>query len=84
MTCDERFEAINRKLAFPPVAKQGRDRLIGVSINLFYRFGINAVGLDRVLQEAGVSKTTFYKHFECKDDLVVAAIERRDQWESWR
>jgi AcrR family transcriptional regulator len=35
-----------------------------------------------VIAEAGVTKTTFYKHFESKDDLMVAAVERRDEWES--
>src|SRR4029079_18073517 len=49
---------------------------------LFYRRGFNAVGVDQVIERAGVTKTTFYKHFESKDDLVVAAIQRRDEWES--
>ena len=43
---------------------------------------VGPVGLDRVLATAGVTKTTFYKHFESRDDLMVAAVERRDQWES--
>ncbi|MEZ0264284.1 MAG: TetR/AcrR family transcriptional regulator [Phycisphaerae bacterium] len=63
------------------VAKNARDRLLDTAIDLFYAHGFHAVGLDRVLAETGVTKTTFYKHFESKDDLVVAAIERRDEWE---
>ena len=35
----------------------------------------------RILAEAGVTKTTFYKHFESRDDLLIAAIRRRDEWE---
>lgn len=55
-------------------------------MNLFYRHGINAVGLDWILTEAGVSKTTFYKHFKSKDDLVLKCLEARDAWErgAWR
>lgn len=69
-------------LGVPDVPKEGRERLVGAAIELFYRRGFNAVGLDQVIEQAGVTKTTFYKHFESKDDLVVAAIKRRDEWES--
>jgi AcrR family transcriptional regulator len=34
-----------------------------------------------VIAAAGVTKTTFYKHFESKDDMVLAAVQRRDEWE---
>src|SRR5687768_4545275 len=64
------------------VPRNARDRLIDTAIDLFYQHGFHAVGLDRVIAETGVTKTTFYKHFESKDDLIVAAIERRDAWES--
>lgn len=66
----------------PEPPTQGRDRLVGTAIELFYRLGFNAVGIDRVIAEAGVSKTTFYKHFESKDDLIIAAIKTRDDWET--
>ncbi len=59
-----------------------RDRLTVTALNLFYEYGFHAVGLDRVLREVGVTKTTFYNHFESKDDLIVAAIEMRDRWET--
>lgn len=63
------------------VAKNARDRLLDTAIDLFYTHGFNAVGLDRILAETGVTKTTFYKHFESREDLMVAAVERRDAWE---
>jgi AcrR family transcriptional regulator len=66
----------------PSIATRGRERLIDTAIDLFYRHGFHAVGLDRVIAEAGVTKTTFYKHFESKDDLIVAAITRRQEWET--
>jgi AcrR family transcriptional regulator len=66
----------------PEVPKQGRERLVVIAVELFYRNGFNAVGVDRVTSEAGVSKTTFYKHFDSLTDLMVAAVRWRDQWES--
>ncbi len=56
-----------------------RDRLIDAAIDQFYRFGYNAVGLDRILEAVGITKTAFYKHFESKDALILAALERRDR-----
>ena len=66
----------------PGRARTGRERLVATAVELFYRHGFGAVGIDRVIATAGVTKTTFYKHFEGKDDLMVAAVERRDEWES--
>ena len=42
----------------------------------------HAVGLDRIIRDVGVTKTTFYNHFESKDDLIIAAIRMRDRWET--
>ena len=50
--------------------------------DLFYRKGFHAVGLDHILSEVGVTKTTFYNHFESKDDLVAEALTFHDRW--WR
>lgn len=61
--------------------KEGKLRLLYEAINLFYRRGFNAVGVDQVIQAAGVSKTTFYKHFESKDELVLEAVQFQDAWE---
>lgn len=63
------------------IPKRGRGRLVATAVELFYRHGFNAVGLDRVIDEAGITKTAFYKHFESKTDLMVAAVELRDAWE---
>lgn len=56
-------------------------KLIEVADGLFYRDGFHAVGLDRVIAEAGVTKTTFYNHFESKDDLILAVLDQRDRRE---
>lgn len=83
---DDVQERVRELLRLPAIPEQGAGRLLGVAMDLFYRHGINAVGLDWILAEAGVSKTTFYKHFKSKDDLVVKALEARDEWEqgAWR
>jgi AcrR family transcriptional regulator len=62
--------------------RTGRERLIAAGVELFYRQGFGAVGVDQVVAAAGVTKSTFYKHFEGKDDLMLAAVRRRDEWES--
>ncbi|HXE52309.1 MAG TPA: TetR/AcrR family transcriptional regulator [Tepidisphaeraceae bacterium] len=69
-------------LGVPEPPKTGRERLVAAAIELFYRHGFAAVGIDRVISAAGVTKTTFYKHFEGKDELMVAAVHRRDEWET--
>lgn len=46
---------------------------------LFYTHGFHEVGLDRIIEEVGVTKTTFYNHFESKDDLIIAVLVDRDE-----
>lgn len=55
-----------------------REQLLEVATALFHRYGYHAVGLDRILEEAGVSRPTLFKHFPSKDDLIVTALQRRD------
>jgi AcrR family transcriptional regulator len=52
-------------------------RLIDAAYELFTRQGFHAVGLDRILADAGVSKQTFYNHFESKEDLMLAVLDKR-------
>ena len=77
-----RTKSVSELFELPPPPKTGRERLLAAAIELFYRRGFNAVGIDQVIESAGVAKTTFYKHFEGKDELVLAAVQRRDEWES--
>jgi AcrR family transcriptional regulator len=58
-----------------------RQKLIETSFELFGRGGFHHVGLDQIIDTAGISKQTFYNHFESKDDLVVAVLEFRHQVE---
>ena len=65
----------------PPSRQQGaaRRRLLDTATRLFYRNGIHAVGIDRIIAEADVAKATFYNHFPSKDDLVVAYLDEQDR-----
>ena len=67
-----------------PTASPARARILSAAHDLFYRDGIRATGIDRVIAEAGVTKVTFYRHFPSKDDLVRAFLEHRhDLWMGW-
>lgn len=61
-----------------------RDRILLTAHELFYRDGIRATGIDRVIAESGVTKVTFYRHFPSKNDLVLAYLDYRHQlWMGW-
>jgi AcrR family transcriptional regulator len=62
-----------------------RDRILGTASALFYERGVRAVGVDLVVQEAAVAKTSLYRYFPTKDDLIVAFLEREDLefWAQW-
>jgi AcrR family transcriptional regulator len=62
-----------------------RERILETASGLFYREGVRAVGVDLVVAEAGVAKTSLYRHFRTKDDLIAAFLEREDKdfWRTW-
>jgi len=60
-----------------PASTPKRDRLLDTANRLFYRDGFHAIGIDTILAEAGLAKMTLYHHFASKDELIVAALERR-------
>ncbi len=62
-----------------------RGRILETASTLFYQRGVRAVGVDLVVEEAGVAKTSLYRHFGTKDDLVAAFLAREDQdfWGTW-
>lgn len=62
-----------------PATSAARLRLLDTATRLFYAEGIHAVGIDRIIAEAGVAKATFYNHFPSKDDLVLGYIEAQDR-----
>lgn len=56
-----------------------RDDLIDAAMRVFYRHGFHASSLDDIQKEGGISRMTLYNHFKSKDELVVAAMRRRDE-----
>lgn len=62
-----------------------RERILETASGLFYRRGVRAVGVDLVVEEAGVAKTSLYRHFRTKDELIAAFLAREDEdfWSTW-
>jgi AcrR family transcriptional regulator len=62
-----------------------REKILSTATDLFYKQGIRAVGVDLVVEKAGVAKTSLYRHFPTKDDLVVAFLQVMDKefWKCW-
>lgn len=58
-----------------------KEHLLNVAEELFYKFGFNATGVDRIQAESGVAKTTLYKHFPSKEDLIYEVLKRADERE---
>ena len=56
-----------------------REHLVSTALQLFCEQGFRATGIDRVLAESGVAKKTLYNHFRSKDELILAALAKRDE-----
>jgi AcrR family transcriptional regulator len=55
-----------------------RNYLLETALRLFNQNGYHASGIDLIIAESGVAKTTLYRHFDTKEDLILAALERSD------
>ena len=64
------MSSAKRKPIPPP-----RERILQTARELFYRDGINAVGVDAIAAAAGTNKMTLYRHFASKDELVAAYLK---------
>jgi AcrR family transcriptional regulator len=56
-----------------------RERILDASYDLFSRQGVQAVGIDAIITRSGVARQTLYRHFDSKQDLVLAFLERREE-----
>jgi AcrR family transcriptional regulator len=63
--------------AASPRPSAARARILAAADRLFYAQGIRAIGVDRVVAEAQVTRVTFYRHFPSKDHLIAAYLQRR-------
>lgn len=68
-----------------PPPNEVRERILETASALFYARGVRAVGVDLVVEAAGVAKTSLYRHFRTKDDLIAAFLDREDAdfWQTW-
>jgi AcrR family transcriptional regulator len=57
-----------------------RERLVTAAYELFSQRGVQAVGIDAIIERSGVARQTMYRHFDSKQELVLAFLERREQW----
>jgi len=66
-------------------AKEARERILAAVDELFYRDGVRAVGVDAVIEHAGVNKMSLYRNFASKDELITAYLEDRNRqyWFWW-
>jgi len=66
------------------ISNETCDIILDVTEKLIYRHGIAATGMDFLVKTAGVSRKSIYRYFANKDELVIAALQRRDaRWLQW-
>lgn len=65
-------------------APSPRERILLTAHDLFYRDGLRATGIDRIIAESGVAKLTFYRCFPSKDELIRTFLDyRHERWMAW-
>lgn len=57
--------------------QSARDRILETASRLFYREGLRATGIDRIIAESGVAKMSFYRSFASKNDLIAEFLRQR-------
>ena len=60
-------------------ALDARERLLDAAYELFSTRGVQAVGIDTIIQRSGVARQTMYRNFDSKQDLVLAFLQRREE-----
>jgi AcrR family transcriptional regulator len=60
---------------------KSEEKILKTAAELFHRHGLRGVGIDQVIADSGVAKSTLYAHFRTKDELVAAYLRQTD--ESW-
>lgn len=56
-----------------------RDELVRKALDIFYRDGFHATGMDKLVAGTGISKTSMYKHFRTKEEMILAVLRLRDE-----
>ena len=61
-----------------------REHILDVASTLFYRHGVRNIGIDRIISESGIARTTLYNHFKSKDLLIEEYLRRAStRWMKW-
>jgi len=81
----DRRSAMKKRDKAPAAVLDTRERILRTASELFYREGTRAVGVDLIVAQSGVAKTSLYRHFATKDDLIEAFLLREDEdfWQHW-
>jgi AcrR family transcriptional regulator len=83
---DSSTAVIARRRGAPAKGEPGaRERILATATDLFYREGIRAVGVDVIVAQSGVSKTSLYRSFASKDALIAAVAKEQNRlfWAWW-
>ncbi|PPB83215.1 TetR family transcriptional regulator [Mycetohabitans endofungorum] len=78
-----RTQSTGKPRRAPTAGTDAQQQLLDAAVRLFYAQGIRAVGIDAVVEQAGVNKMSLYRQFASKDQLVVAYLNRMDA-EYWQ
>src|SRR5258707_1106626 len=74
------MQQAKRPIVKPPTKPaSARERLLNAADKLFYEHGINVIGIDRVIEKAGVAKASLYDCFNSKEDLIRSYVQARDE-----
>jgi AcrR family transcriptional regulator len=62
-----------------------REQILATASELFYLNGVHAVGVDTIIARAGIAKSSLYRHFRSKDELIAAYVRSEDEafWRHW-
>jgi AcrR family transcriptional regulator len=71
--------AVQEEIISSPPKSRVRDRIMKTASDLFYRYGIHAVGVDTIASEAGTNKMSFYRNFASKDELVAEYLRGEER-----
>ncbi|KFC96007.1 Uncharacterized HTH-type transcriptional regulator yxaF [Leminorella grimontii] len=64
--------------------RSAKEKIMHTAHELFYLHGIRATGIDKIIEQAQVTKVTFYRHFPSKNALILAYLEYRHAlWMDW-
>ncbi len=67
-----------------PAIASTKEKILETAVRLFYSRGIRATGVDLIIDKAGVHKSTFFKHFPTKREIIIAYLNLRDErWMDW-